>query len=693
MIGADALPAAGNMTEESTRARIEKALEDRSALDGMRRSFKTILDRQRANASRIPDLDSRKERLRKVKESSVGDEEIFLKAVSALQENGFRVVVAKTAEGALRVIKEEIKGHDLVVKSKSNVTKELHLAEQLSADGIEVIETDLGDRIIQLAGCEAAHPTGPACHLTRKQIAQLFTEHFGREVSDDPNELTSLMREEIAGYLSKARVGVTGANAVTACEGAVVIVHNEGNAAMCSMRPDKHIVVTTPDKVVPDLEDAMNVTKLQTYLSTGKVVSSYINVITGPSYTADIEKQVYKGMHGPKEVVLVFVDDGRLSAADKEAQFCIGCGMCLLHCPVYNVLGPAFGPPGHKGGQGVYLSGTQGKLDESLDSGLFLCTSCGTCTEVCPASIDTKKGLTKIRGDARNLKKDISSERATVVSSVRNYDNPWQVPRRSKAKWSDGLGLGHKGEVLFFAGCSTSLIFPENAARSVRLIRACGVEPAYLGASERCCGSTVRKLGEESLARRKAEECFADFRKAGARVVVTSCPGCASALNHFSDVVDRYGVKVQHISQFLAERLELSRLGAVEDLGSVSYHDPCDLGRALGEYEAPRKLLETAMGTPVVEMERSRELSACCGSGSGVKSAYPALAAEIGTERVMMARAVGADTLVTACPWCVQNLRDCQNGTDTMRVLDLVEVLDSALRSDDGRGAKRTRKR
>jgi len=693
VIGADAPAAAVDMTEESTRARIDHASEDRSALDGMRRSFRTILDRQRANVARIPDLEARKERLRKTKESSVGEEQMFLRAVAALQENGFRVVVAKTAESAMKAIREELRGYDLVVKSKSNVTKELHLAEELSEDGIEVIETDLGDRIIQLAGCEAAHPTGPACHLTRGQIASLFTEHFGREVSDDPKELTALMREEIAGFLSKARVGITGANAVTACEGAVVIVHNEGNAAMCSMRPDKHIVVTTPDKVVPDLEDAMNVTKLQTYLSTGKIVSSYINVITGPSYTADIEKQVYKGMHGPKEVVLVFVDDGRLSATDKEAQYCIGCGMCLLHCPVYNVLGPAFGPSGHKGGQGVYLAGTQGKLDESLDSGLFLCTSCGSCTEVCPTRIDTKKGLTKVRKKTRDLKKDTSPERAAVISSVRNYDNPWQVPRRSKAKWSEGLGLRAKGDVLFFAGCSTSLISPENASRSVRLMRACGVEPAHLGPSEKCCGSTVRKLGEESLARRKAEECFADFESAGASTVVTSCPGCASALNHYPDLAEGHGVKVQHISQFLAERLDPSCLGSVGGLGNVAYHDPCDLGRALGEYEAPRELLEIVLGAPLTEMERTRELSACCGSGSGVRSAYHSLATEIGRDRVAMAKEAGVDTLVTACPWCVQNLRDCQKGTDVLQVLDLVEVLESALRSKSGKKVKRPRKR
>jgi L-lactate utilization protein LutB len=669
------------MTEECVKARVEGVTGDRRSLDGMRRSFRTILERQGENAGRIPDIESRKERLRRTKEASVGNELLFSQAMTALQGNGFRVIVAKTADDAVRAIREELRGQGFVVKSKSNVTKELHLAERLSEEGVEVVETDLGDRIIQLAGCEAAHPTGPACHLTRGQIAGLFSEHFGREVSDDPGELTELMRDEISGFLSRARVGITGANAITACEGAVVIVHNEGNAALCAMRPDKHIVVTTPDKIVPDLEDAMNLTKLQTYLSTGKVVSSYINIITGPSYTADIEKQLYKGMHGPKEVVVVFVDDGRLSAEDREAQYCIGCGMCLLHCPVYGVLGPEFGPSGHKGGQGVYLVGSRGRLDESLDSGLYLCTSCGACAEVCPARIDTKKGLITVRKGYRKLKKDTSSERAAIVTSVSNYDNPWQSPRRSKAKWSEGLGLKKESDTLFFAGCSTSLMFPENATRAIRLMRACGVEPAYLGSEEKCCGSTVRKLGEEGLARKKAEECFSDFERAGARLVVTSCPGCASALNHHTDLVEKHGVSVLHISQFLEGRLAPSLLKPIEGMGRVAYHDPCDLGRALDVYEPPRRLLESALGSPVLEMERSRALSACCGSGSGVKSAYPSLSREIGLDRLSMAKVAGADTLVTACPWCVQNLRDCQGDCESIRVLDLVEVLDSSLRS------------
>ena len=195
-----------------------------------------------------------------------------------------------------------------------------------------------------------------------------------------------------------------------------------------------------------------------------------------------------------------------------------------------------------------------------MESGLFTCTSCGACVEICPAKIDTKKGLITIRENASRLKKGGTAEHATVIASVRNYDNPWQVPRRQKPKWAEGMGLKDRGSLVYFAGCSTSLLFPETAKAAVRLIKATGTEPAYLDADEKCCGSTVRKLGEISLARKKAEECFKDFKRAGAKVVVTSCPGCASALNHYPDLSEKYRIKIQHISQYLDEKLDRSLL-------------------------------------------------------------------------------------------------------------------------------------
>jgi L-lactate dehydrogenase complex protein LldF len=661
------------------RERVRKAVDNTRSLEGMRNSFRAILDRQRANAARLPDIESRKERLRKLKEECVGDEELFSLAIAMLEENGCKVVLAKDAEAAVKAVQREVAGVDLIVKSKSNITKELHLAQRLSEGGVRVVETDLGDRVVQLAGCEAVHPTGPACHLTMAQISDILSKHFGRPISADPDELTAAVKEEVSGYLDAASVGITGANAVAACEGAVVIVHNEGNAARCAMLPGKHIVVTTPDKVVPSLDDAINLVKLQTFYSTGKITSAYVNVISGPSYTADIEKKIFRGMHGPKEVVVIFVDDGRLGLLDAEPLYCIGCGSCVTRCPVYGVVGPLFGTPGHVGGQGVYLSASRGALSDASEGGLSICTSCGECLDACPTNIDTRKGILKARERLFEQTKSLSSEQEIVTKSVRNYDNPWQMPRARKARWAKGLGLPDRGAVMYFAGCSTSLLSPEVARAAVRLLRAVGTEPAYLGASESCCGSTAGKLGDVTLAREKAEACFQSFASAGAKTVLVSCPGCYSALASRDDLKELHGVRIQHVAEFLDERL--ASLPLVVSGGSikVTYHDPCDLGRERGVFDSPRRLIEAVIGGSVIEMERNRRDSHCCGAGSGVKSGFPELAVAVAKARIDQAEAVGADTIVTACPWCVQSLRDCQAGEVRVKVVDLLELLDGSL--------------
>ncbi len=676
---------AGARSSMHFRDKVRKAVEDRAALDGMRRSFETILARREANLERIPDLEERKARLRELKERCVGNEELLADALSAMRENGCRVVMAKDSAAAIRAISAEVEGHTLVVKSKSNITKELHLVDELSQLGIEVVETDLGDRIVQLLGCEAVHPTGPACHLTRGQISELLSRHYGRQISDDPEELTTAVKDEIAGFLGRAEVGITGANAIAAREGAVVIVHNEGNAARCASLPGKHIVVTTPEKIVPSLRDAMDLVALQVYYSTGKVSSAYVNVISGPSYTADIEKKIFRGMHGPKEVIVVLVDDGRLSPVDSEPLYCIGCGSCLTRCPVYSVIGPVFGTRGHMGGQGVHLLSSMDRLKDAHDAGLFVCTSCGECKQVCPVDIDTRKGILNGRKTYNERKMETAPEREVVAASVRNYDNPWQIPRARKSRWAKGMRLPSEGVVLFFAGCSTSLLFPESAKAAVGLIRATGSEPAYLGAAEKCCGSTLRKLGATELARSKAESCFKDFAGAGAKTVVTSCPGCYSALDAHADLKAEYGVEIQHISQFLSDRLDRLDTKVVEDIGRVTYHDPCDLGREKGVFDEPRRLLEAALGSPACEMAYSGRDAACCGAGSGVKSGFPELALAIARERIEQAMSVGADTVVTSCPWCVQNLRECQGAHPDVDVIDLVELLSRSIEADDQR--------
>ncbi|HDP96613.1 MAG TPA: hypothetical protein ENN25_02845 [Euryarchaeota archaeon] len=655
-----------------SRDRLRKLLDNQESLEGMRAAFGTILERQEETARDIPDLEERRSRLRRMKEESVGNRALFEKAVDNLRANGVRVEFADGPGQVTDILVKEIGEERLVVKSKSNISKELEIARSLGERGIEVIETDMGDRIIQICGDDPVHPTGPAAHLDRYQIAEILSKHFGRNIPPSPEELTEVVRDELDGYFKRARIAVTGANAIAASEGSIVLVHNEGNITRCSQSPSKHIILTTPEKVVPDLEEAVNLIKVQTYFSTGQVTSAHIDIISGPSYTADIEKKLFKGMHGPSDIVVIFADNGRSGLKENELLRCISCGSCLLRCPVYDQIGPNFGSKGHLGGIGVALSAGLESVERADEIGLFLCTSCGSCEEGCPVSIDIRPYLYDHRGLAGSHRL-LSEDHQVVLSSIRNYDNPWMQPRSARARWSRGLDLPKEGEVLYFPGCSQSLMHPETAVKAVGLLGEAGLDPAYLGAEEPCCGSIARKLGDSEMFERQMVSIFDAFERAGAKTVIASCPGCLLSLRMGAEMLKRDGIEFRHITEVLAESLpELP--DCESDSIRLAYHDPCELGRGLGVFDPPRRLLEEAGGIDLVELDNLREKSACCGAGAGVRSGFPELASAIAARRLEEARDKDVRHLVTACPWCLENLSQAAKGGD-IQVLDLLEFL------------------
>jgi len=652
---------------------IDECISHPDRLDGMRAAFRTTLDRQAENRPSMEGFEERRHRAQRLRESTAGDPELLSKAMARLRANRIRVLGPFSKGEAQQAVLAELGEERLVVKSKSNVTKEIELAKFLEARGVEVVETDAGDRIIQIAGVKQAHPTGPAADLTRYDVARIMGGYLGRVLDPDPDSLTQVIRADVRQYIERASVGITGANFVTAEEGAAVLVHNEGNAAECARRPWKHIIVTSIDKVVPDLDEAINLIKLQTFYATGKLVSQYINVISGPSMTADIEKKTFYGMHGPEEVVMVLVDNGRSGIDDRSLLGCFNCGSCLLSCPVYDTVGKEFGGPAYLGGRGVCFTGSISDEGAALASGLELCTNCGLCTEMCPVRLDTPRQVREMRSRAFRKGHPPASEHATLAKSVRNYHNPWMQPRSARGRWAKDLGLKAKGEVLYFAGCSPSLLSPETSQAGIRLLRAAGIEPAYLGKDEVCCGSTLLKIGQADLYHQMAVESALRIKATGATKVITTCPGCFKALTDYRSRIEGFDLEVEHITQTLARAIEQGTLRFKEAAMCVTYHDPCDLGRQGGIYDEPRKVLGSIPGLELREMSENREMAICCGSGGGVKTAYPHLAQGIGARRLDSAARMQVERIVTCCPWCEANFRDAsQASSHPMEVLDLV---------------------
>ncbi len=363
----------------------------------LRKAFNSVKQRQR---KALPsDLQERIKRLCTVRELSVGNRELLQKAIKKLEENGIRVFSAKSSTEAVNIILKELGDEKLIVKSKSNVTKEIHLTEELESRGIKVIETDIGDRILQVLKEKPSHPTGPIAHLSAKKISEGLSKIYGEKISEDPEDIVRFVRKEIKGYIGSSRVGITGANAVTAEEGSIVLVHNEGNIAEI-IRKEKHIVVTAIDKIYPTIEDAINMIKIITYNATGSLIPSFIEIISGVSKTADVEKKFFKGVHSPREVTLILLDNKRTEIIEKgfrELLFCIDCGNCLLHCPMFNTVGNFFAEEKDLGGKGLARhSLSEGEAHNKLE----FCLTCGKCKENCPLSIDIPAVIRNIRSES-----------------------------------------------------------------------------------------------------------------------------------------------------------------------------------------------------------------------------------------------------------------------------------------------------
>ena len=307
----------------------------KSEIKTMNRSFRTMGDRR----DKIID-DKRtiqlKERVKGIREYSIKNMDLLVKkAIKNLEKNGVEVVLAEKSENALDAVYSIVKDETVIAKSKSNTVGEIGLSEFLEDKGVQVVETDLGDRIVQLdPDSKSSHPIGPASHLTMDDIAKIISNEFNIEIKPEPRAILNIIKKDVLSKLTKCNIGITGANSVAAEDGSVLTVHNEGNINLVSML-DIHIIIVGIDKVVETIEDAVSVVKLETIFASGETVPAYMNVISSPSKTADIEKILLNGMYGPRRVVVIFLDNGRTQAIKEggECLLCIGCGSCIVTCP------------------------------------------------------------------------------------------------------------------------------------------------------------------------------------------------------------------------------------------------------------------------------------------------------------------------------------------------------------------------
>ena len=366
-------------------ASLAKAALDNPDLQSALAKIKTgwVAGRARA-ADRLPEFEALRDLGRDIKNHCLAHLDLYLEAFEArVIERGGEVHWARDAAEARAIVLELCQAAEArsATKSKSMITEEIALNDFLEANGIEPVETDLGEYIVQIARQTPSHIIAPAVHMTQDEIADVFERHLGGPRLQDAADIVAAARALLRERYLAADVGITGANFLVAETGSAITVTNEGNAELTQGLPGTHIVIASLEKVVPTMEDAFTLLRLLARSATGQEFSCYTTVMTGPKRPADLD--------GPARFHVVLLDNGRsrmLGNELREMLRCIRCGACMNHCPVYLATG------GHAYGW-VYPGPMGSVLTPQLigiEQGWPLpnaSTFCGRCEEVCPVRI------------------------------------------------------------------------------------------------------------------------------------------------------------------------------------------------------------------------------------------------------------------------------------------------------------------
>ncbi len=344
------------------------------------------------------DLHLARERAKNIKWKAIETLDKQLEAFeSAISKRGAKVIWAVDAQEALEAIKKICleKNCKKLVKSKSMVTEEIHLNDFLEKNGIESVETDLGEYIQQLDGEAPYHIVTPAMHKSKEDVAKLFAEKLGTDPKATPEQLTLIARNILRDKYREAEVGLTGANFIISDIGAVAVTENEGNARLSCALPKTHIVVAGIEKVIPSITDLALFWPLLATYGTGQQVTVYNTIIAGPRHANEVD--------GPDEMYIILLDNGRTNilanAKQRESLYCIRCGACLNACPVYKNIGGHTYAATYSGPIGSVITPHLKNMDEWKHLS-YASSLCGNCTEVCAVKINLHELLLENRHEA-----------------------------------------------------------------------------------------------------------------------------------------------------------------------------------------------------------------------------------------------------------------------------------------------------
>jgi L-lactate dehydrogenase complex protein LldF len=632
------------------RARRDKAFESFDFAKGRA----DLKQRRKSNLERLPELvEQFKTRL-----EAVGGKVHFAKDAAEARD-----IIAQICWNAGSARTD--KGRMVVTKVKSMAAEEIELNPFLEALGMEVVETDLGERMVQLTHTHPSHLIAPAIHLTKEDAANVFGTEATVEAIQQHARVS--LREKFI----EATVGISGANLAIAETGTIMLVTNEGNADLTTTLPPVHIALFGIDKVVASLDDAVAVLRMLPRSGTGQVMTSYVNWITGPSRSADIEQSLTIGVHGPREMHCVILDNGREAMrADpifSDALTCIRCGACSNACPPFMaVSGHQFGHI-YNGPIGLVLTPFHHGLDSS-DLPNTLCTQCNACQEICPVDIPLPRQILEHRKKGRKSlrKKAVLGlwKRPELADRMLRAGAPFSAlvpgaPRLARVPYRDRARPSEvDGEPLtIFASCMVDRVQPEAAVALERIATAAGFNVGF-PKGQWCCGLIAANAGDfkggaalhaslaESLGNSKG-------------LIVTPSASCFGAFT--LDAPDWGADERADLSSRMRDstRFVLDLLRVNPDLVNadpmslkVAYHDSCQSLRQLGLKSEPRRLLELA-GYEVVDIP---DIANCCGFGGTFSVEWPKVAGRLAQWKLDAIAKTGCTVVASDNPGCLMHI-------------------------------------
>ncbi len=646
--------------------------------------------------------------------------ELYAQFKEQAEAAGAQVHFAATAAEANRIIAgiAEQASVKKIVKSKSMTSEETFLNPHLEGEGFKVVETDLGEWIIQLRGEGPSHMIAPAIHLSRQEVAELFNRVIGGD--RDPDDIAGLVqvaREQLRQEYLSADMGISGVNFAIADSGTMGLVTNEGNARLVTTLPRVHVALAGLDKLVPDLDTALKIVRILPRNGAGQIISNYVTWIRGANECAT-------GPEGKKEIHFVFLDNGRLAlAADPvfgEALRCIRCGHCANVCPIYDKVG------GHNYGH-VYI-GAIGLIltyfyhgRENARALVKNCLNCQACKANCAASIDLPRLIKKTAGlildqeprrPAKNqllahvlknrklfhfilrnayLAQKPLAKGDKVIRHLPSFFGPEHgfrslpvVARRPlRERWPALVTAeaSPRHRVALFGGCLIDFVYPEQAEALVGLVKGRGVQLDY-PLAQTCCGLPAQMMCEEDTAREVARQNLGALDPAKYDYILTLCASCGSHLKEnlpkllagdpgLAAKARQMADKVIDFSSFMNDVLGVEPTQG-ETGPKLAYHAPCHLCRGLDVHRAPRDLIQAAGYdyAPYADEE------VCCGFGGSYSLEFPEMSAAILGHKLDQVEATGAEILVSDCPGCVLQLSGGLDQRDSpIEVLHIAEAL------------------